>query len=460
MTSPTYDYETEQADLVRRQKLIDAMMGGALAPIEYQAAPGVRTGKASMFKGLEKIAQAFMANQQQGGVTQDQASLRNRYKADGQQGLEKVLEGMSATAGPVMARGMPDGGAGANNPSAYVGPTTQTPEDVNLIKRKAIIEAMGSNHPMVKDIGVMQMQQLIKAKEGGLTAKDFLGHADAPTLERLGGTVINGFKPKVDLKTIAPGDIPINDSGRVQNPGNASDPMVPPGWKLQSKGNGFSVVTDPSGDVYQMSATGFKKMDNAPKVTVNSKTVVNSGETAFSKKIGEMTADDVAKVRQARNEAQRTLQSMQKLEQLEAGSGVVNGGPLADKSMALGTLAEGLGFPIDKKKLAVSQEYQGEVMSNLSNQLTGSLARSTTDKDMEILKAPLPTLLNSKEGRAALRRQAVAKAQERIQMADQMQSQLKKEFPEMGRLFDVNPAALEVPQRSDVQPGGPKVVNW
>jgi hypothetical protein len=57
---PTYDYETDQADIQRRQKMLDALMAGGLAPLDTQRAPGVRV---SPFEGVAKIVQAYMAGQ-------------------------------------------------------------------------------------------------------------------------------------------------------------------------------------------------------------------------------------------------------------------------------------------------------------------------------------------------------------------------------------------------------------
>ncbi len=50
-----YDYDTENESLTRRQRIIDALQTGSLAPINIPAAPGVKTGKAAAFEGLAKI---------------------------------------------------------------------------------------------------------------------------------------------------------------------------------------------------------------------------------------------------------------------------------------------------------------------------------------------------------------------------------------------------------------------
>jgi hypothetical protein len=203
--------------------------------------------------------------------------------------------------------------------------------------------------------------------------------------------------------------------------------------------------------LYQTSATGYKKLDNAPKVNVNS-SVVNQGESAFMKKLGEASADDLVKTKQAKVSGQRMLQSVQKLEQLDKAG--VYSGPTADIAMSLGSLADAMGVSVNKAKLANSQGYQGELMNQMQQYLTGSMARSTTDKDAEILKAPLPQLLNSPEGRATLRRQLTARAQENIQYADQVQRNLEQRFPDAARLTSVVPGTVDVPRRSDVGGGG------
>lgn len=442
---PTYDYEADQQGILRKQKLAEAMLTGGLAPMgPTETAAGGVAIKKSPLEAIAKLLQVYMGGKMNQSIQSEQQALSERYRGDLRTGIEGLIDGLGATPGQHVPA------QEGNNPSAYVAESTMTAGDAQAAKRKAILNAMASNHPMVQQIGGTMLGGLLKGEEP-MTMKDYLALADKfdPA-----STVQAGRAKNPDLLKVKT-EKPIEVGGMLLDPKTLK--------VLKADGEPPKQVTI-NGDLYEINPTTgqYKKLDNAPRITNNVRVpvnVVNQGETAFMKTLGEEGAKDLVKIKQEKHSALQTVSSMQKLEQLD-NQGVFSG-PTATPAMFMGSLAEAIGIPVDRVKLANSQAYQGEVLQNMQQYLTGSIARSTTNQDAEMLKAPLPQLLNSKEGRAALRRQVVAKARERIEYADSVQKQLETQFPEAGRLNSLTPGSQPLPPRGDVKPGGkPSVSNW
>ena len=421
---PTFDFETEADAIKRKQAIADALQQSSLAPMQMPTTPGARL---SPLNGMAKLLEAYVAGKKGDEAKAERGALSQRYGDELRTGMEQYYKTSQGYDAPSMVA--QPGGDG-------------TPQSIRVPgdRKKAIFDALASNHPVLRDLA---MKQLAEEGKNQLTPKDLLGIA---TPESVLANTANpaSWKPKRELKAVAPGEVMIDAAGNFAEPGN---PRGTAPWQTRTIG----------GDLYQQTATGLKKLDNSPKVNVNTN-VVNKGEGKFMEGLGTKTADDVMTAKAAKVEAQRTLQTVAKLEALDA-QGVYSG-PQANLVMTLGSFADGLGMRVDSKKLGTSQAYQGEVMGQLANQLTGSLARSTTDKDMEILKAPLPQLLNTAEGRAALRRQMAAKAQEKIAYADAVQANLEQEFPEAGRMLRVTPGNVAVPQRTDLGGMPSPTIKW
>jgi hypothetical protein len=427
--APNGDFEQEQERLLRKRKIAEAMLGSAIKPMNTNLPDG---GTLPSWAPLAKGLQAWMAKRNMDKI--DTADQANNARGDEmlRTGVQDVVNAQALRPGPQAA------------PADGVGPIDEmSPDMVQSKQREAVIRAMSAGHPQLRQLGQFLFQEGLKKKEG-LTAKDVLPHADADTAERIGASVVPGFKAKRDVKVLGPG-VAVNDSGNIHElkpgapaPGQAPAqlPPIPQGMVDMGTAEGHRIVKDPkTGDIYQQTGTGLKLVNDAPKTTVvNNNRLVNQAESEFLKTVGKGAGDEVNDARKLRKSAQEAILSMQQLEQIEARpGGVTNTGALADMTMAVGTIAAGFGMPVDRQKLANSQQYQGEVMQQLSGQLTGSLARSTTDKDMEILKAP--------------RRQVTLKAQERIAFADDIDRQLATQFPEAARINGSYPG-VATPQRT------------
>jgi hypothetical protein len=445
-TLPTYDYETEQANLLRKMRMAEAMQQGGLAPIE--APPN--NGRVSWTQGLAKLAQAYMGAKGVESVTDQQRQLGTRYKADLHKGVSDFIDGTSMTPGMQPA-------VTGNNPSAYVAPTMMDAAGAAQTKKSAIMQALASNHPVLQQLAMAEMK---KASEGKLTPDKFLGHADAPTIKRLAeASGLAGFQPKVDLKPATPGDAYINDSGQMQQPGApgaAASSAAPAGFaKVDSPSPGIDIVRETTtGDLYQRTATGLKKLDNAPKTTVQvTNSVSNKGESAFAKKIGELTATDVDEVRKASAVSQKMLPVLAKLEALNKNP--TYSGPTADPSIWMGQVARMANIPVDVAKLSGSEEYQAVIGKQIASYLTagGGVGRSMTDADREAILSQFPTLVKTPEGRVRAVEMLRTAAMSDIEHSKRVEEEIKTQFPELGRVRSVAPAnSSPYPQKTSPTP--------
>jgi hypothetical protein len=269
---PTHDYESEPAAVLRKLKMAEAMQAGALAPMEMPQQAGA---KASWLQPLAKIAQAYVASKNMKSAQEEQGMLGRRYQTDGRAGLERLLEGISAQPGPTPA-------ITGNNPSAYQAPGMQTPQDVAMIKRKAILEAMGSNHPLLQQVGASQLKGLT---ENQLTAKDLLPHAAPSSIPEMIRSGPAGFKP-------AKGK-PIEVGGTLVDPESLEAMVV--------KGPGPKRI-EFKGDLYEenVSTGQWKKLDNAPKVSTTVHNNMPKLESEFDKALGKGEGERFVKALEAR----------------------------------------------------------------------------------------------------------------------------------------------------------------
>lgn len=441
---PNYDYDQEQAQLTQRMKVMQALQEGALAPSGPTEVIGGRAIQKSPLEALAKVAQAYMGTTGVQSINDQQRDLSNRYRGDLKSGVSDFINGISAQPGTVTPE------VQGNNPSAYVPPQTMTGDDAQHAKMTAILNAIGSNHPVLQGIGTSYLSTLNKDH---MTEKDWLALADkfdpesVVAAQRTGNSAL--LKPKATQHVV--GNQLVETTGKGTPATQVFDGR-------ESYGPVVPLAQGPNGPIIGQldKATGKAAFAPAGTHVAVTATATSKGEGKFLETLGEGSANDLIKVKQAKHDAEQTIASMNKLEQLD-GQGVFSG-PTAKASQYIGTLAESLGIPVDKQKIATSQAYEGEVMQNMQQFLTGSIARSTTDKDAEMLKAPLPTLMNSPEGRAALRRQVVAKMNERIDYANQVQARLERTYPEAARLNALTPGGVPTPPRGDVGKG--KVRNY
>ena len=417
---PTYDFETEADAIKRKQAIADALQQSALAPMQMPQQPGVKLSGVNV---LAKLLEGYVAGKKSDEAKSERAALSQRYGDELKSGMEQYYKTMQGYETPSMALAPNEDG---------------TPQMVKVPgdRKKAIFDALASNHPVLRDLA---MQQLKEEGKNQLTPKDLL---TISTPESVLASINNpgAWKPKRELKAVAPGEVLLDSSGNFATPGN---PGGTPPWQ----------TTKIAGDLYQQSATGLKKLDNAPKVTVHN--AVNMGDNALMKKLGESTAELINTARTGKQQAQQMMFTAQRLEELN-GKGVFSG-PTANVATTLGAFAQTLGVPVDQNKLGRSEEYNAILAQQVAKVLTAGngVGRSMTDEDRKRFEQQFPQLVSTPQGRQQIIGMLRNSAAQDLQYANQVEANLRKNYPEAARLWDVAPTNVGFPTPANAGGQGP-----
>jgi len=339
-----YDYDADRTSIARRQAMADAIVKQSITPQDgemisgHYVAPGI--GGA-----IQQIAGAYFGNKQQEAATQATRDLTERYNTD-------------------KTKAMQD----------YQAAFEQDP-------RQAAIKGVASSFPELNKLAMEDAKNIP-------TTKDMLPFADPQAIKGMvQGGGINAFAPKVELKSAAPGEVMIDQGGRIVNP-------TPPagggqGWGLQ----------EANGDLYQTSATGMKKLDNAPKISTTNITN-NKGPNALAEEMAKVAAKDYGEIAKGVQSAHQALDNVAKFRSL--GKDIYSG-PAANAAVFTNQFLSSLGVPVDKQKLANSETAQSETTQawlNAMNAAGGS--RGITEVESTRIAAALPGLLQTPEGREQL----------------------------------------------------------
>lgn len=417
---PTYDFETEADAIKRKQAIADALQQSALAPMQMPTQPGVKLSGVNV---LAKLLEAYVAGKKSDEAKADRMALSQRYGDELKSGMEQYYKTMQGYEAPSLALA----------PNADGSPQmVKVPGD----RKKAIFDALASNHPVLRDFA---LQQLKEEGKNQLTPKDLLSIA---TPESVLANIANpaAWEPKRELKAFAPGEVLLDSSGNYAIPGNPSGQRP---FDLKTIG----------GDLYQTSATGYKKLDNAPRVTVHN--AVNMGDNALMKKLGESTADLIDAARKGKQQAQQMLFTANRLEELN-NKGVFSG-PTANVATTLGAFAQTLGVPVDQNKLGRSEEYNAILAQQVAKVLTAGsgVGRSMTDEDRKRFEQQFPQLVGTPQGRQQIIGMLRNSAAQDMQYANQVEANLRKNYPEAARLWDVAPTNVGFPNPANAGGSGP-----
>lgn len=417
---PTYDFETEADAIKRKQAIADAMQAGALQPMQMPTQPGVKLSGVNV---LAKLLEGYVAGKKSDEAKSERTALSQRYGDELKSGMEQFYRTSQGYEAPSMAL-IP--GEDGKPQSIHI------PGD----RKKAIFDALASNHPVLRDLA---MQQLKEEGKNQLTPKDLLAIA---TPESVLANTANpaSWKPKRELKAFAPGEVLLDSSGNYATPGNPSGQQP---FDLKTIG----------GDLYQTSATGYKKLDNAPKVTVHN--AVNMGDNALMKKLGESTAELIAGARTGKQQAQQMNFTANRLEELN-NKGVFSG-PTANVATTIGAFAQTLGVPVDQNKLGRSEEYNAILAQQVAKVLTAGngVGRSMTDEDRKRFEQQFPQLVSTPQGRQQIIGMLRNSASQDLQYANQVEANLRKNYPEAARLWDVAPTNVGFPTPANAGGQGP-----
>ena len=165
-------------------------------------------------------------------------------------------------------------------------------------------------------------------------------------------------------------------------------------------------------------------------------TTINQQESAFSKKLGELQATDLAETKKTAVGSAAALKTLENME----GADNVFGGPLAGANITASQFLGSLGLlsPQQASILANSEVYDKDAKKLVLQDLGGKLGAQISDKDRDFIEATIPQLKNS----PAARQRLIAKLKEihesNIQNYRQMQSHANK----YGNLNDFDPTKL------------------
>ncbi len=272
MALPGYNFDLEESELQRRQRIAEAMQGSALAPLEMPSTPGARVSPLHI---VAKAMQAWSAGKQNEGIKSERTAMSKRYGEELATGLEKFHTTSQGQQVPMM------------NAAGPQGPMPEPVQDGSFNvpgnRRKAVMEAIASNHPVLKDLGMESFKAMNKA-DTGITAKDLLPHADPSSIPGMVAGGAGAFKPKKEYKEVG---------GVVYDP---SDMSI-----VQLKGTPPAQMTI-GGDLYEVnpSTRQLKKLDNAPKITNTTNVNIPKAETEFMKYLGQAEGKRVSQALESR----------------------------------------------------------------------------------------------------------------------------------------------------------------
>ena len=409
---PTYDFETEADAIKRKQAIADAMQASALRPLELPTQPGVKLSGVNV---LAKLLEGYVAGKKADEAKSERAALSQRYGDELKSGMEQYYKTMQGYETPSMALAPNEDGSPQ---------MVKVPGD----RKKAIFDALASNHPVLRDLA---MQQLKEEGKNQLSPKDLLSIA---TPESVLANQANpaAWRPKRELKAVAPGEVLLDSSGNFATPGNPGGGQP---W----------TTTNIGGDLYQQSATGLKKLDNAPKISVNASPIIQgqkAGMEAWSKK----AADTVTELADSARQSVKLLSQLNQMEALTQGGTAA--GPLADAAVFLSGLANQAGMKVDPAKLANSQAFNSvatQAWAALMQQNGG--ARGLVKEESEKLAQSLPSLVQTPQGRAqiiaTLRQAATQNIQDAKKASVEYSQALQADNPS---LFTFGLSSTQLPQ--------------
>lgn len=437
-----YDYNTQKGDIDRRQQITDAMLSSALSPMQSPQNPGRIASRTSPVEALSKLVQAYMAKKQGEGLKAEREGLETEQAQRLSSGVENYLRTSQGAEAGLSEDGMP---------SAAV------PGDM----KKAVMEALASGHPVLQAMAMRQLEQM--NKQGvGLEAKDLVALA---TPESVLANPNNpaGWSPKRKLDALPPGEMLIDEGGNITEPGarqGQAPPAVGGAGNLPS-GAGWGTVKIGE-DLYQQSATGLKKLDNATRVnnTVSVNPVLK-GEGSFMEGLGKDTAAMVQEARKRKVAAEANLVTAKTLENLDQ-QGTFSG-PTANIATTLSSFANTLGIPVDGAKLASSETYQAELGKRVAEILTSGagVGRSFTDADRVEFMKQFPQLVTSPQGRASIIAKMRETAAKDLAWYQQVDENVRKNYPEAAPLMQLSPANVDYPAGEVAPPpADSKTIKW
>jgi len=334
-----YDYDVEAEDLRRKQAILDAMQGQSMQAPEVQHVGGM-AGRVSPLQVMGKLLQAYSASKGQEALKAERQQMSERAQNDLRTGLGQYYKTSQGYEAPsLVQQPNPDG----------------TPKTVKVAgdSRKAIFDAMSSNHPLLRQMAMSQLQNM-KPSE----------------LKEVGGVVY--------------------------------DPATRQIVKLDGPQPTQKIV---NGDLYELNpSTGqWRKLDNAAKVSTN---VNVGGPVVHGQKAGmgeyfrnaASQVDALGKVAQTASNIKQTLAEMRNLDAQGIFSNVTTGA-----ATFLTNLGQAAGVKVDTSKLGNTEAFNAlatDLWQGLVAKFGGN--RGVTQQEAAEIKKMMPLAAFSPEARQQL----------------------------------------------------------
>jgi len=437
-----FDVITQQDELARRRKLLNAMQGQSMeSPI---------VGNTGVGQALAKLATAYVLGKKQKEASADETANRAAYGQQLGGEVNAYMDRSQGRAGDIM-----DDGQAAALMQNDVAP--QLAEPVAANPREALVRAMTSKFPEMQALGKAGMGQLGKQT---VDPMEFLKLGDFSPESRVAAALsgkFGGLQGKRDVRTVNDQLVDVAPT-QPQPVGDFRDTFKPPTTL------GGAVVQEQvgTGKVGQVVAR--------PPVTNVSNNVSVQGQKAGFDEWAKLAAKTVGDLSEQARGSNKMLGQLNQLEAL-SDSGTMNG-PLANPAVWLGELASSAGVPVTKETAARLQN--SETFGNTAAELwlasmnANGGSRGLVKEESERIARNLPSLLQTPEGRKQVI--AVMRQGAKQTVADARTSQ--QEFGTA--LQSQNPAAFTYglsntqlpnttplqPAAGSVAPGAGGVRNW
>lgn len=438
---------TQQGELARRRKLLEAMQGQNMGAQIQGGGRGNAIGQA-----LAKVATAYMLSQGGEKLAGEETANREQYQGALHNELGQYLDRRDGS-GQMYLPGVPSVNQGTSNQTAAV-PASVMPAFKPANPREAIVRAMTSQLP--------EMQAVGRADFAGL-AKQQINPMDLLKLE--------GYDPKSKVVAALSGDPSKlagkrefkDANGQIFTIGEDGKPVL-----AVDARDKYGPTTTVNGEAVQfVEGTGkAHQVANRPAQSRTDVKIVPPAQKAGLEELAKQYAKNVSDMGEQARQAQRLSGALAQMGKL-SDSGTFEG-PLADPAIWVNRLAASAGIPVDKNKLSNSETY-GSVASEAVQRLVGQFGgnRGVTKEEAAVIAQIIPQLQASPQARAQMT-QILQGMAERQMQAYKAAHQNYVKFVQTQDADQIDPTLYgsQMPIESPVpaQPGAgqrkPTVTNW
>lgn len=332
------DYSTQEEELKRKQAIAEAMMAQGMQMGGGTEMVGDRAVKKSPLEPILKVLQAYLGAKGLEDTKEEGKTLSAQKQKDLSSGMEQFMGNMTGTTASI------PGGEGTD---AYGGTIEHKANP-----RKAILDAMGSKHPMVQQLGVSQLGQLGK---DSLTTKDWLGMAKDFTPKSYAAA----FAAKDPSLLVPRGQFMTANDQVLNTSGEAPTPAFDARDKYDKVG---PVAEGPDGPIMGQTEAGTGKVAFAPapsKTTINN----NPAKAEGALQIG-LAGGNVKRIEESYGVASKVPQLLANLDEAAANlTAGVKSGQTAEFNLALSKLAKNLGMGDVDPTIANTEVFRAKMAS-------------------------------------------------------------------------------------------------